>query len=277
MKTNTTIAKKYISSLWGITCWALIFIFHTTLQAAEKIRHIVNVGLDSGVTVEIVGQDSDIIYIRRDGKLIGSQRIEDHPMTPGDVAYTRAEDSTAGINDWNVALRSGKDKDVFTCYAVRENGVFNNGGERFRFGQRGDGLSNYSFGWQNDTLNISFGRKRGRITWDPKSKLWIAEGEQVSSTMPQRPRGEENRNELSTSLHEGKLPKDYLDINGGFVGTVYVANSHPSRVIRYTINVSEGFGKHVMVLKGVVEPGLSRKLGQASGSLSYSIASASFE
>jgi hypothetical protein len=149
------------------------------MQAAEKIRHTVAVGLDSGVTVEIVGQDSDIIYIRRNGKLIGSQRIDDHPMTPADVAYTRAEDLAAGSNDWNVAVRSGRDKDVFTCYAVRENNVFNNGGERFRFGQRKDRLRNYGFAWQAETLWISFGSKKGRISWDAQSKLWVVYGEQV--------------------------------------------------------------------------------------------------
>lgn len=144
-------------------------------QPADEVKYTIGVGPHSGVTVEIIGPHADIIRIRRDGQQIGYHKIEDQPMDPTDIAFTKAG---GGGNDWNIAARSGRDKAVFTCYAVRGNDVFNNKGERFRFGHHHDGLDHYEFKWEDDkTLRVHFGDTNGAIVWDANAKQWNGTGE----------------------------------------------------------------------------------------------------
>jgi hypothetical protein len=75
-----------------------------------------------------------------------------------------------------------------------------------------------------------------------------------------------------------RLPKDYLEVAGGvLVGPVFVVNNHPSRRIRYTITVSEGFGTTVATLRGVVDPEQKRFLGERDRKMSNGSISRSFE
>jgi hypothetical protein len=150
------------------------------------VRYTINVGADSGVFVDIMdhklpngtfesggGSEASTIRIRRGDVQIIYDDIWDQPMSPADVVYINA-----GGNDWNIAVRSGRDKDVLTCYAVRGN-VVKLGG-RFRFGHHGDGRKNYGFKWENSTtLRVTFGDQTGVIVWDATAQKWNATGEQV--------------------------------------------------------------------------------------------------
>jgi hypothetical protein len=156
------------------------------------VRYTINVGPDLFVdimdlrrpdgTFNSAGdQRASTIRIRRGDAEIIYDPINDQPLSQSDVQYIGA-----GGNDSNVAVRSGRDKDVITCYAVRGNDVFCNKNPagnvgRFRFGHHGDGLSNYGFGWGNSTtLNVKFGQQTGVVVWDATERRWNATGEQVT-------------------------------------------------------------------------------------------------
>ena len=145
---------------------------------SDPVQYTIDLGTDSGVIVQIIGHDKDIICIRRDGTAIGYDRIEDQPMSLADIGY--ADAAGAGDTDFNVSVRSGRDKDVFTCYAIRGNDVFNNWfltksgfGQRFRFGSHGDGLKNYGFIWESDnSVRVEYGQNTGFIVWDANAQQW---------------------------------------------------------------------------------------------------------
>jgi hypothetical protein len=160
-------------------------------KATPPVSNTIKVGPDVFVdimdhqlpngTISDGGSRASTIRIRRGDTQLIYDDIWDQPLTPADIAYVNA-----GGNDWNIAVRSGRDKDVLTCYAVRGNEVFCNltkegKGGRFRFGHHGDKLKDYGFTWENmNTLKVSFGDKTGVIFWDAEAKKWHANGEQVS-------------------------------------------------------------------------------------------------
>jgi hypothetical protein len=155
-------------------------------EPVPPVRYTINVG-EGSLFVDIMdhklpngtfesggGSEASTIRIRRGDFEILYDDIHDQPMSPADVVYIHAEGY-----DWNIAVRSGRDKDVLTCYAIRGNYVFGKG-QRFRFGHHGDGRKNYGFTWQDpNTLKVVFGDQTGTIVWDANARKWNATGEHV--------------------------------------------------------------------------------------------------
>src|SRR5437868_6341365 len=128
---------------------------------ADPVQDIIDVRPGSGVEIDIIGNNSDIISVQRDGVQIAYDRILEQ-LSRGNIAFVEA---SPGSNDWNISVRYGGNNDVFRCIAVRGNDIQNaiySGA--VRFGQGHPEWTNYGYKWiDSNTLRVQYGPNEGFI------------------------------------------------------------------------------------------------------------------
>jgi hypothetical protein len=143
----------------------------------EPIKDIIDIG--GGVQLMITGTDGDLFEIWRQAQQLLFHRIQDVGNRPlsrnGDVGWVSVG------SDFNVAVRAGKDRDIFFCYAIRGNTVYPNPPSghdwpayvAFRWGKGHPDWTNYTFNWNiPNTLEVVYQGGLGLVDWDDSKKAW---------------------------------------------------------------------------------------------------------